>query len=130
MDGPFVTLLPFEKPGRFILYHVKHSVLKSIVNDTPPQGWKTSKTSPITTTDIKQLFDETIEDSAFFIPILRKARFINLLESPRMVLANTEKTDARPSILNVPLENYLTVFSGKVDHCFAVSNKISNYFSE
>ena len=130
MDGPFVTLLPFGKPGRFILYHVKHSVLKSIVNDTPPQGWQSSKTSPITTTDIKQLFEETIEDSALFIPILRKAKFINLLESPRMVLANTEETDARPSILNVPVENYLTVFSGKVDHCFAVSNKISNYFTK
>ena len=129
MDGPFVTLLPFGKPGRFILYHVKHSVLKTVVNNSPPKAWLSSKTSPTSSADINQLFAKTIEDSSYFIPILKKAKFVKLLESPRMVLANKEETDARPSILNVPIKNYLTVFSGKVDHCFTVSNKISNYFS-
>ncbi len=129
MDGPFVTLLPFGKPGRFILYHVKHSVLESAINDRPPNAWETSKNSPSVSADIKQIFAETIKDSSHFIPILKKAKFVKLLESPRMVLANKEETDARPSILNMPIKNYLTVFSGKVDHCFNVSNKISNYFS-
>ena len=129
MDGPFVTLLPFGKPGRFILYHVKHSVLDTVISDSPPNEWKPSKKSPTSCRDINQLFSKTIEDSSYFIPILKKATFVKLLESPRMVLANKEETDARPSILNVPIKNYLTVFSGKVDHCFTVSNKISNYFS-
>ena len=129
MDGPFVTLLPFGKPGRFILYHVKHSVLKSIVHDRPPKEWESSKNAPTFSFDIQQLFARTIEDSANFIPILKKAKFVKLLESPRMVIANKEDTDARPSIINMQLKNYLTIFSGKVDHCFDVSNKISNYFS-
>jgi hypothetical protein len=129
MDGPFVTLLPFGKPGRFILYHVKHSVLKSIINVTPPIEWESPKTAPSISTDIDQLFNKTIKDSAYYIPILKKAKFIKILESPRMVLANKEETDARPSILNIPIKNYLTVFSGKVDHCFSVSTKISSYFS-
>ena len=129
MDGPFVTLLPFGKPGRFILYHVKHSVLKTVVNHCPPTEWEAAKTAPSASIDIQQLFVRTVEDSSFFIPILKKAKFVKLLESPRMVLANKEASDARPSILNVPIKNYLTVFSGKVDHCFTVSSKISNYFS-
>jgi hypothetical protein len=129
MDGPFVTLLPFGKPGRFTLYHVKHSVLKTVINHRPPIEWENTKTAPSASVDIQQLFARTIEDSSFFIPILKKAKFVKLLESPRMVLANKDETDARPSILNVPIKNYLTVFSGKVDHCFTVSNKISNYFS-
>lgn len=129
MDGPFVTLLPFGKPGRFILYHVKHSVLKTVINASPPKEWENSKTSPTSHTEINQIFAKTIEDSSYFLPVLKKATFVKLLETPRMVLANKEETDARPSILNVPVTNYLTVFSGKVDHCFTVSNKISNYFS-
>jgi hypothetical protein len=130
MDGPFVTLLPFGKPGRFILYHVKHSVLKTVVNFTPPKEWESLKTSPSSSTDIKQLFAKTIEDSSFYIPILKKAKLVKMLESPRMILANKEASDARPSIINTPLENYLTVFSGKIDHCFSVADKISNYFSK
>lgn len=130
MDGPFVTLLPFGKPGRFILYHVKHSVLKTVVNHTPPKEWESLNTSPTSLLDIKQLFIKTIEDSSYFIPILKKARFVKILESPRMILANKEASDARPSIINTPLKNYLTVFSGKIDHCFSVADKISNYLSE
>lgn len=129
MDGSFVTLLPYEKPGRFILYHVKHSVLKSIIDVKPPKEWEHPNTAPTISTDIDQLFSKTIKDSAYYIPILKKAKFVKLLESPRMVLANKEETDARPSILNIPIKNYLTVFSGKVDHCFSVSTKISSYFS-
>ena len=129
MDGPFVTLLPFGKPGRFILYHVKYSVLKTVVNESPPRKWESSDTSPTSSIDMNKLFRKTIQESSYFIPILKKAKFVKLLESPRMVLANKEETDARPSILNVPFKNYLTFFSGKVDHCFTVSNKISKYFS-
>lgn len=129
MDGPFVTLLPFGKPGRFILYHVKHSVIKTVINVSPPTEWLSTKTAPSASTNIQQLFDKTIEDSSYFLPILKKATFVKLLESPRMILANKEKTDARPSLLDAPLKNYLTVFSGKVDHCFTISNKISKYFS-
>ena len=130
MDGPFVTLLPFgEEPGRFILYHVSHSVIEKVVSEYPPTNWTDSKNILSKSVNIQELFRNTINDSSFFIPILKKAKLVKILESPRVILANKEDTDARPSFIENPIFNYFTVFSGKIDHCFGVSRKISEHLS-
>ena len=49
--------------------------------------------------------------------------------SPRVKLINVEKTDKRTSFIKNTSENYLEVFSGKVDHAELISNEIlERYF--
>ena len=49
--------------------------------------------------------------------------------SPRVKLINVEKTDKRISFIKNTSENYLEVFSGKVDHAELISNEIlERYF--
>ena len=65
-----------------------------------------------------------LSDCSAFLPILMESKLAGFLEGPRMVLADHDKDDARPSILQDHGENYLTVFSGKLDHFFAIIDSL------
>jgi len=71
-----------------------------------------------------ELFKEMLSDCSAFLPILKKSKLAGYLEGPRMVLADHDKDDARPSILQDHGENYLTVFSGKLDHFFTIIDSL------
>ena len=49
-----------------------------------------------------------------------------VVQGPRMLLADSEDTDARPSIVTQHEERYISVFSGKVDHSVWVAEEISS----
>ena len=59
-----------------------------------------------------------------FVPALNDAKMTDFLESPRMVSAKVDRTDARPSMLQSFKKTYHTVFSGKIDHCVWIAEKI------
>ena len=47
-----------------------------------------------------------------------------------MVLANHEKDDARPSVLQNYGDGYFTVFSGKIDHVFSIAESVCAAFGQ
>ena len=53
MDGPFLTILPFGKTNKFLLYHVDLSVINSEVNTKLNLEWLSKKTSPLSKIDEK-----------------------------------------------------------------------------
>ena len=61
---------------------------------------------------------------SYFVPALIESQMIDFLQGPRMVIANSDSTDARPSILKTFEKNYHTVFSGKIDHCIWIADDI------
>lgn len=124
MDGPFVTLLPYGKTGHFSLYHVVHSVIRTEIQSIVSQDWLDSKNSPFSSMDREAYFRKFLEACADFIPALQKATLRGFLEGPRMVLANHEKDDARPSIVQNYGQGYLTVYAGKIDHCLSIADSV------
>ena len=68
----------------------------------------------------EEFFKEMLNSCTAFLPILKESKLSGFLEGPRMVLANHDNDDARPSILKDHGENYFTVFSGKLDHFFSI----------
>jgi hypothetical protein len=48
------------------------------------------------------------------------------LQGPRMVLADREDTDARPSFVTLHEPGYMSVFSGKIDHCFWIAEEVKD----
>ncbi|MBM3542850.1 MAG: hypothetical protein FJX51_12460 [Alphaproteobacteria bacterium] len=59
------------------------------------------------------------------MPALADARLAGFLHGPRMVLARRDDTDARPSIIEQPRPDYVSVFSGKIDHCLWVAEDVA-----
>ncbi|MGX1308041.1 glycine/D-amino acid oxidase-like deaminating enzyme [Amorphus suaedae] len=127
MDGPFMTVLPFGKSGRYLLYHVRHTVLETAVGHQVPEAWLVPETSPFAQADQQALYERMRQDCLRFVPGLQSARLVGFLKGPRMVLAKRDDTDARPSIVNALASNYLTVFSGKIDHCMWVADDVVGY---
>ena len=124
MDGPFMTLFPYGKSGKFTLYHVQHSVVATEINNMINKKWLNPETAPFSGMNKSELFKEMLSDCSAFLPILKESKLAGFLEGPRMVLADHDKDDARPSILQDHGENYLTVFSGKLDHFFTIIDSI------
>lgn len=114
MDGPFLTVLPFGRSGQFLLYHVEHSVLARAVGTQLPAAWRDPKTAPAPPAGF---FSRLRDAACAFVPALRGARQVGCLQGPRVVLAQAEHTDARPSLVNAPEPRFVNVFSGKIDHC-------------
>jgi glycine/D-amino acid oxidase-like deaminating enzyme len=125
LDGPFVTLLPFGNNGEHLLYHVKHSVISEAREPLLDPAWLDPDSSPFASLDAEQWFRTLIESCCEFIPALKDATLKRVRQGPRMVLKDSEDTDARPSIVTVHEPSYITVLSGKVDHCVWVADEIA-----
>ena len=124
MDGPFLTILPFGKSNKFLLYHVNLSVIASEINTMLNPEWLSKKTSPLNKLDKKEVFNKIIDQCKNFIPLLKKSKLIDFLEGPRMVLPRKDKSDERPSIIT-DIKDYIEVFSGKIDHSIWVAEEIN-----
>lgn len=124
MDGPFMTVLPFGNSGRFLLYHVKHSVVAEQTGRHLDRTWLDQETSPMRRLDSEPFFHSIFESCREFVPALESARPVGFLEGPRVVIANQDDTDARPSLVESPEPGYVSVFSGKIDHCVWVADEV------
>lgn len=124
MDGPFYTLLPFGKTDKHLLYGVENSVIKTVTSKQMPKEWNIPGKSPFNFLDKIKFFDKMKESVSFFIPEIKRAKIVDFLQGPRMVLAQNDKTDARPSVINLYDDKYLTIFSGKIDHSIWVAEDI------
>jgi glycine/D-amino acid oxidase-like deaminating enzyme len=122
MDGPFMTVLPYGKSEHYLLYNVEHTVVaRQIAKQLEPR-WLAPDSAPFASMDKSHYFRKMIEVCSAYVPMLEDATLVGFLEGPRMVLARTEDTDARPSIITEYDESYFTVFSGKIDHCMWVAD--------
>lgn len=127
MDGPFMTLLPYGKSKKYLLYHVKNSVIAREESLLFNQNWNSPSTGPFNKMNKEVFFKKMIEESISHLPFLKSAKLKGFLEGPRMVLSNNDATDARPSVIKKYENTYITVFSGKIDHSIWVAEDIKNH---
>jgi glycine/D-amino acid oxidase-like deaminating enzyme len=125
MDGPFMTVLPFGAGPHHLLYHVEHTVVARAIGRHMDPAWLDPARSPFARLDAQALFRRMRDAAARFVPVLADARLAGFLHGPRMVLARRDDTDARPSIIEQPRPNYVSVFSGKIDHCLWVAEDVA-----
>jgi glycine/D-amino acid oxidase-like deaminating enzyme len=121
MDGPFMTMLPYGKSRDFLLYDVVRTVVARSVDRQLDAAWRDPATAPFAGMDRQAFFEDMRAACSRFMPDLARAELAGFLEGPRMVLANNDRTDARPSLINSYGAHYHTVFAGKIDHCVWVA---------
>jgi len=125
LDGAFMSLLPYGGTGQYLLFHVQHSVIAREDTLFLDPRWLDLDTSPFASVDEEAWFETLLDSCCRFVPALRRARLKEIRQAPRMVLANAEDTDARPSIVTLREPGYVTVFCGKIDHCTWVADEVA-----
>jgi hypothetical protein len=124
MDGPFMTLLPHGKSENFLLYNVAQSVVASSVAKFLDLSWLSREMAPFSGMDKNAFFNKMVSMCSEYMPSLVNAELVGFLEGPRMVLANKDASDARPSLVTNYDDGYYSVFSGKIDHSIWVAEDI------
>ena len=118
---------PFGKTDNYLLYHVDHSVQETVVSSNYPNEWRNTREHVGEDAAI-EAFNRMKLASSKWLPSILDAEYFDYLTTVRVVLADVESTDRRPSLisranLSSPFYN---LFSGKIDHSIWVAEEISN----
>ena len=127
MDGKFFTVLPYGKTGNYLLYHVDHTVQETKVGSHYPIEWR--NTRDYVGEDVAiEAFNKMKSASSKWLPSILDAEYIDYLATVRVVLADVESSDRRPSLISRAnfSSPFYTLFSGKIDHSIWVAEEISN----
>jgi hypothetical protein len=119
-----MSFLPYGSNRHHLLYHVDHSVVARSDAHLLDRSWLEAQTSPFASIDRQQWYDRHLSDCREFLPCLAGARLTGVAQGPRMVLAEQEASDARPSFVTSHRPGYLSVFAGKIDHSVWVADEV------
>lgn len=123
MDGEFSSILPRGEKGTFTLGHVNASVLKTrISDDLDPVDMALESVD----SNRDEIMKKGIED----FPFLRDASVIRSLFITRVVKANVDDSDERPSEVTEYGNGMYSIFGGKVITCVDISKKIVDIISK
>lgn len=127
MDGRFFTVLPHGRTGNYLLYHVDHTVHDTREGYSYPIEWRNARNF-VGTDNALKAFSKIKASSAKWLPDIANAEFVDYLTTVRVVLADVETSDKRPSLINrsEAKHPYFTVFSGKIDHSIWVAKEITH----
>ena len=81
MDGPFMTLFPYGKTKKFLLYHVDYSVIKTEITKTLNRDWLDPHKSPFSSMDRYKYFDTIVK-------VMQKSMFLLLRMLNYAVICN------------------------------------------
>ncbi|RJQ14846.1 FAD-binding oxidoreductase [Candidatus Parcubacteria bacterium] len=132
MDGPFMCVDPFGKTNLFLMGNVVHAIHHSNVGKHPeiPSEFipllnrGVIKNPPITN------FSLFIDSAAEFIPAIKQAEHVGSMYTVRTVLANVDKTDKRPTLVDRVAPNIVRVFSGKIGTCVQAAQEVERIINE
>lgn len=123
MDGPFFGILPFGKSGSYLLYDVELSVLERNFGQ-----------SPAFCRDLAYYDQEIIRAERFRRYQQKASRFIKEMADclhlysiyvPRVVLANRDSDDARPTELLRHSDGVWSIFAGKISLAIPTAETIA-----
>lgn len=126
MDSPTrgVTLLPLGHSTRWLLYHAGLAVRASVQGQQLDRSWLDPDTSPFAREDRDSWTRRMLAECSRFLPDLAGARPVGFLQGPRMVPADSDARDQRPSFVQQREPGYITVHAGKIDHCIETADDV------
>lgn len=117
MDGPFCTFLPMGRTDRFILGHVKESVLVSDVSRGAPDRLE-ARAFPSRWPVIRDACAE-------YFPVVRRAKFVESMFTRVVIDPDSADDDARVSEITDHGHGCWTVFSAKIVSCVSVADDLA-----
>ena len=129
MDGPFMCIDPLGDTGWHVMGNVVHAIHSTNVGKFPQYDEKFDELlnkGIIENPSITNI-DKFIETAKVFFKDIDKAKHIGSMFTIRTVLPNKDKDDARPTLIENPVDNLFNVFSGKIGTCVSTSDELMEY---
>lgn len=126
MDGPFMSFDPLGDAGYAVMGHVEHAIHSRNIGLEPevPKAIQPIlnrgliKNPPITN------IQHFIEAGSYFMPALKKARYVGSMYTVRTVLPKVDDTDTRPTIVTKIDDRIITIYSGKVGNSVQAAKNV------
>jgi len=112
MDGPFFGILPFGKSGSYLLYDVEISVLERSFGTSPAFNREMSYYDHEIIR--AERFRRYLQKASQYIPEMVKCLHLYSIYVPRVVLANRDSDDARPTEILKHANGVWSIFAGKI----------------
>lgn len=127
MDGQYCSILPkgFDE-GKYLLYNVKHSVIKQTEDYFIPIDWGNE-----TDNEINSHIDKIYDESSKYFNFLNNSNRLGYWRTYRALPINDD--DERLSTLfinDINGKKIISVLSGKITTCISTANKINDILSE
>lgn len=123
MDGPFFSMMPFPARSLHTLSHVRY---------TPHFSWKDKQGinpyQKLYEYDRATRVDRMIRDTARYLPLAHKAKYIESLFEVKTVLIKNEGDDGRPILFerHSELPGCYSVLGSKIDNVYDVLEKLDS----
>ncbi len=125
IDGDFLTILPKGFSSNFLIYAPSISIRHKIESSTPPKLWQI-----INEVDQAKFSIQIIDRIKDWIPNFEVLNILQILQTTRSIKPNKSKTDERTSDINLTDKNFLDIWSGKIDHCIDIAEKVCKIVSD
>jgi hypothetical protein len=119
IDGDFITILPKGNTNNFLIYCPKISTTDSKVSNTPPKEFWT-----FTDQEVESITNKIISRLNYFVPGFNIENIVGYLSTIRSIQPNNQITDKRTSSIIEIDDGFFDIWSGKIDHCIDISEKI------
>ena len=119
VDGDFLTVLPKGFTDNFLIYAPSISVLDKSRGFEPKTSWADSKEAIAIAENL------LIERTQDWLPNFNIAKIVDRLITTRSVQPNVSATDKRVSEIKWLDETLVEIWSGKIDHCVEISERIT-----
>ena len=127
MDGEYCTIMPkgFEK-NTFLLYHVKHSVIKQIEGFEIPDNWINNDSNYI-----EDKINKIYNSSLVYYPFLKNCEKISYWRTTRALpINNNDERLSTLTINKIGNKNIISLLSGKITTCWIMAEKILKILNE
>ena len=119
IDGDFITVLPKGFGDSLLIYGPNPSVLAKSTGSHFPVFWENNSNFDLHTSG-----EKIVDRFREWFPLIGKIEVLRLLTTIRSIQPNMHSTDRRVSKIEEPLANYFIVWSGKIDHCIEIAERI------
>jgi glycine/D-amino acid oxidase-like deaminating enzyme len=123
VDGDFLTVLPRGFSNDFLLYAPSLSVRAKYTGNNPPENWTEQSESAF-----DELSEQLISRTSIWMPNFKVASILKKNIAIRAIEPNVQLTDRRISHCTETSPGLFDVWSGKIDHCIEISQKITRFF--
>ena len=123
MDGPFFSAMPFPSRNCHTLSHVRY---------TPHFSWMDQQGADpyqkLHEYDRVTRVDRIVRDTARYIPLIKKAKYVDSLFEVKTVLVKNEGDDGRPILFenHSELPGCYSILGGKIDNVYDVLERLDS----
>jgi hypothetical protein len=120
VDGDFLTILPKGFTKNFLVYAPSISTRRKVIGNSYPEDW-----DKLDSGDLAAFENEIMIRLSEWLTNFKISKVVGVLQTVRTLQPHVSDTDKRTSEIKNIASNFIDIWSGKIDHCVEISQRVS-----